>query len=161
MNFLSHSRQTLPSVLTVHTADERSDTSDPTKYSIFYLSCSQLRCDPIGRLTKVQCQPNYAYFPPFVSSAGSGPFRTLTIKTAAALQLHQTGLSGIPRHFEMGVTVGGQTRYGAYQCNSILFYGKVVDRAAAAQHPQTSNIMFVDPSWLLPIEARNPCNRMQ
>ena len=42
----------------------RSDTSSPAKYSIVFLPCSQISCDPIGSSTSVRCQPNYACYGP-------------------------------------------------------------------------------------------------
>lgn len=45
-------------------AQERSDTSNPAKYSIFYLPCSQSSCDSSGSSTSEQRLPNYACLEP-------------------------------------------------------------------------------------------------
>ena len=50
----------VPLLSTMQTAQDRSDTSIPAKYSNFFLPCSQSLCDLFGSLTSEQRQPNYA-----------------------------------------------------------------------------------------------------
>ena len=57
--------QPFPLLSAMHSAQARSDTSNPAKFSIVCLPHSQIACDPIGSSTSVQGQPNYAgYGPP-------------------------------------------------------------------------------------------------
>ncbi len=50
----SRSRSTFPLPSTMQSAQDRSDTSIPAKYSIFFLPCSRSSCDLIGSSTSKQ-----------------------------------------------------------------------------------------------------------
>src|SRR6056297_1624446 len=87
----SRSSTTLPPPSTMHSAHDRSDTSSPAKYSIIYLPCSQLCCDPIGSSTSEQRQPSYACFEPNLMVAASRPDG----RPAQDASLHSTGFGEV------------------------------------------------------------------
>ncbi len=71
----------------MQSAQDRGDTSKPTKYSILCLPFSQHRCDLFGSSTSEQGQPNYTCFPPLVTSGGKGgeqPFAAAGTKALSA-----------------------------------------------------------------------------